>query len=54
MKYLFSPRKRFSTWRELWLWLAESQKGTILSLPLLSLNGIQLANWNRTRAPDLR
>lgn len=27
MKYLFSPRKRFTTWRHLWLWLAESQKG---------------------------
>jgi adenylosuccinate lyase len=28
MKYLFSPRKRFSTWRQLWTWLAEAQKGT--------------------------
>jgi hypothetical protein len=28
MKYLFSPRMRFSTWRQLWIWLAESQKGT--------------------------
>jgi adenylosuccinate lyase len=26
MKYLFSPRKRFSTWRELWVWLAESER----------------------------
>ena len=26
MKRLFSPRHRFSTWRQLWLWLAEAQK----------------------------
>ncbi|OCK81800.1 putative adenylosuccinate lyase Ade13 [Lepidopterella palustris CBS 459.81] len=26
MKYLFSPRNRFSTWRQLWLWLAQSEK----------------------------
>jgi adenylosuccinate lyase len=26
MKYLFSPRNRFSTWRSLWIWLAESEK----------------------------
>jgi adenylosuccinate lyase len=26
MKYLFSPHKRFSTWRQLWIWLAESEK----------------------------
>jgi adenylosuccinate lyase len=26
MQKLFSLRTRFSTWRALWLWLAESQK----------------------------
>jgi hypothetical protein len=26
MKYLFSPRNRFSTWRQLWIWLAEAEK----------------------------
>lgn len=25
MKKLFSPRKRFSTWRQLWVWLAEAE-----------------------------
>lgn len=28
MKLLFSPRSRYSTWRQLWLWLAEAQKRT--------------------------
>lgn len=26
MKYIFSPRNRFSTWRDLWIWLAESER----------------------------
>ena len=26
MKQLWSPRRRFSTWRQLWLWLAEAEK----------------------------
>lgn len=26
MKYLFSPRNRFTTWRELWVYLAESER----------------------------
>ena len=26
MKQLFSPRRRFSTWRQLWTWLAEAEK----------------------------
>lgn len=26
MQYVFSARNRFSTWRQLWIWLAESEK----------------------------
>lgn len=26
MKYIFSPRNRFSTWRDLWVYLAESER----------------------------
>lgn len=34
MQRLFSQRKRFSIWRQLWLWLAESQQE--LGLPISS------------------
>ena len=33
MKYVFSPRKRFTTWRHLWLWLAQSEKGMLFFNP---------------------
>ena len=26
MKYIFSPRNRFTTWRQLWVYLAESER----------------------------
>ena len=26
MKYIFSSRNRISTWRQLWVWLAESER----------------------------
>jgi len=32
MKYIFSPRMRVSTWRQLWIWLLEAQKE--LGLPV--------------------
>ncbi|KAF2214029.1 hypothetical protein CERZMDRAFT_110995 [Cercospora zeae-maydis SCOH1-5] len=32
MKYIFSPHNRFSTWRQLWVYLAESEKE--LGLPI--------------------
>ena len=32
MKYIFSPRNRFSTWRTLWLHLAESEKALGLDI----------------------
>jgi adenylosuccinate lyase len=32
MKRHFSPRTRFSGWRQLWVWLAEAEKGTALVL----------------------
>src|SRR5215471_21350852 len=32
MASLFSPRKKFETWRRLWLWLAEEQRR--LDLPI--------------------
>ncbi|KAF2642277.1 putative adenylosuccinate lyase Ade13 [Massarina eburnea CBS 473.64] len=33
MKYLFSPRNRYSTWRLLWIWLAEAGKELGLDIP---------------------
>lgn len=32
MKYIFSPRNRFSTWRELWVFLAESERALGLDI----------------------
>lgn len=26
MQYLFSDQNKFSTWRQLWIWLAEAEK----------------------------
>ena len=38
MKSLFSPRSRYSTWRQLWLWLAEAQKRKVFLLGLYVLH----------------
>ncbi len=32
MKYVFSPRNRFSTWRQLWLYLAEAERSLGLEI----------------------
>jgi adenylosuccinate lyase len=45
MKYLFSPRNRFSTWRQLWIWLAEAEKE--LGLPI-SDEAIKQMKENKT------
>ncbi|KAL9062134.1 MAG: hypothetical protein Q9157_009199, partial [Trypethelium eluteriae] len=34
VKKLFSPRRRFSTWRQLWIWLAEAEKVLELGLDI--------------------
>jgi adenylosuccinate lyase len=39
MQKLFSPRTRFSTWRQLWVYLAEAQKE--LGLPEVTEEGLQ-------------
>lgn len=33
MKTIFSARTRSTTWRQLWLWLAEAQKDLGLDIP---------------------
>ncbi|KAI9803580.1 MAG: adenylosuccinase ade13 [Sarcosagium campestre] len=38
MSGLFSARKRFSTWRQLWLWLAEAQHEIGLDIPAGALD----------------
>jgi len=45
MKFIFSPRNRFSTWRKLWLYLAESEKE--LGLPISDLAIQQLKDHVR-------
>lgn len=49
MKYLFSPRKRFSTWRQLWVWLAESQKGMLHLVAPCMLRDSLVANGQYRR-----
>ncbi|CAK4030239.1 Adenylosuccinate lyase [Lecanosticta acicola] len=50
MKYIFSPRNRFSTWRQLWIYLAKSQKE--LGLPISDLAIEQLEAHKRIEGDE--
>ena len=50
MKSLFSPRKRFSTWRQLWIWLAESEQE--LGLSQITYDAISQMKENVTIQDD--
>ncbi|KXS98806.1 hypothetical protein AC578_2042 [Pseudocercospora eumusae] len=41
MKYIFSPRNRFSTWRQLWVYLAESEKELGLDISDLAIKQLK-------------
>lgn len=41
MKYIFSPRNRFSTWRRLWVYLAESEKELGLEISDLAIKQLK-------------
>ena len=41
MKYVFSPRNRFSTWRQLWVYLAEAQRELGLDIPDDAISQLQ-------------
>ena len=43
MLTLFSPRTRASTWRQLWIWLAESQKELGLDISDKALDQMRAA-----------
>ena len=34
MRFIFSDQHKFSTWRQLWIWLAQAQKVCIIILIL--------------------
>lgn len=50
MKYIFSPRNRFSTWRQLWVYLAKSQKE--LGLPISDNAITQMQNNVRIQGDE--
>ena len=41
MLKLFSPRVRHSTWRQLWLWLAQGEKNLGLDIPDTAISGME-------------
>ncbi|QIW94668.1 hypothetical protein AMS68_000186 [Peltaster fructicola] len=41
MQYIFSPRNRFSTWRQLWVYLAESEKELGLDISDKAISQLQ-------------
>ena len=52
MLYLFSPNKKFSTWRKLWIALAESEKELGLNITQEQINEmknhIMLKKWRKS------
>lgn len=50
MKYIFSPRNRFSTWRQLWVYLAESER--ILGLDISDDAIAQLKQHVQVQDPE--
>lgn len=42
MKHLYSPRMRVSTWRQLWIWLAEAEKELGLDISDEAINQMKV------------
>jgi len=50
MQFLFSDQHKFSTWRQLWIWLAEAEQASVYILKqfkhLLKLKNIHIcSHW---------
>lgn len=51
MKALFSPRRRFSTWRKLWCYLAEAEKELGLDIHDVALEEMRKYTVRSTTIP---